>query len=61
LENFFDMLGPTGSRYLRATPVFVPHRRIAHAARELGVREIVVTGRGDDCTAAGMADFFAKV
>jgi uroporphyrinogen-III synthase len=61
LANFFDMLGPTGSGYLRATPVFVPHRRIAHAARELGVREIVVTGRGDDCTAAGMADFFAKV
>ncbi len=61
LENFFDMLGPTGSGYLRATPVFVPHPRIALAARRLDVREIVVTGRGDDRTVAEMAAFFAKV
>jgi uroporphyrinogen-III synthase len=61
MSNFFDMLGPTGSGYLRATPVFVPHPRIALAARKLDVREIVVTGRGDDRTVAEMADFFAKV
>jgi uroporphyrinogen-III synthase len=61
LENFFEMLGPTGSGYLRATPVFVPHPRIALAARKLDVREIVVTGRGDDRAVAEMAAFFAKV
>jgi len=61
LENFFDMLGPTGRGYLRATPVFVPHPRIALAARRLDVREIVVTGRGDDHTVAEIAVFFAKV
>jgi uroporphyrinogen-III synthase len=61
LVNFFDMLGPTGSGYLRATPVFVPHQRIALAARKLDVREIVVTGRGDDRTVAEMAAFFVKV
>src|SRR5258705_11655128 len=61
LANFFDMLGPTGSGYLRATPVFVPHPRIALAARRLDVREIVVTGRGDDRTVAEIAAFFAKV
>jgi len=61
LANFFDMLGPTGSGYLRATPVFVPHQRIALAARKLDVREIVVTGRGDDRTVAEMAAFFVKV
>ena len=61
LANFFSMLGPTGSRYLRATPVFVPHPRIARAARELDVREVVVTGRGDERTVAGMAAFFARV
>ena len=61
LANFFDLLGPTGSGYLRATPVFVPHPRIALAARKLDVREIVVTGRGDDRTVAEMAAFFAKV
>jgi len=61
LANFFDMLGPTGRGYLRATPVFVPHQRIALAARKLDVREIVVTGRGDDRTVAEMAAFFATV
>ncbi len=61
LANFFEMLGPTGRGYLRATPVFVPHPRIALAARKLDVREIVVTGRGDVRTVAEMAAFFAKV
>jgi len=61
LENFLAMLGPAGAGYLRATPVFVPHARIADAARERGVREVVVTGRGDDRTVAGMAAFFARV
>ncbi len=61
LANFFEMLGPTGRGYLRATPVFVPHPRIALAARKLEVREIVVTGRGDVRIVAEMAAFFAKV
>ena len=61
LANLFEMLGPTGRGYLRATPVFVPHPRIALAARKLGVWEIVVTGRGDARTVAEMAVFFAKV
>jgi len=61
LANFFEMLGPTGRGYLRATPVFVPHPRIALAARKLEVRDVVVTGRGDDRTVAEMSAFFAKV
>jgi len=61
LANLFDMLGPTGRGYLSAAPVFVPHARIAAAAGELGVREVIVTGRGDERTVAGMAAFFAKV
>jgi uroporphyrinogen-III synthase len=61
LENFLAMLGPTGGRYLRATPVFVPHPRIARAARDLDVREVIVTGRGDDRAVAEMAAFFARV
>ena len=61
LENFSAMLGPTGREYLCATPVFVPHPRIAAAARELGVRQIVVTGRGDDQTVAEMSAFFSRV
>ena len=61
LANLFEMLGATGRGYLRATPVFVPHPRIALAARKLGVRETLVTGRGDAGTVAEMAAFFAKV
>lgn len=61
LVNLFGMLGADGEQYVRATPVFVPHRRIAAAAARLGVREAVVTGRGDEQAVAGMAAFFAKV
>jgi uroporphyrinogen-III synthase len=61
LANFFEMLGPTGGGYLRATPVFVPHPSIALAARKLDVREVVVTGSGDVRAVAGMEAFFAKV
>jgi uroporphyrinogen-III synthase len=61
LGNFLAMVGPTGGRYLRATPVFVPHVRIERAARELDIREVVVTGRGDEHTVAGMTAFFARV
>jgi uroporphyrinogen-III synthase len=61
LSNLFGLLGPTGKNYLRATPVFVPHPRIASLARELGVREVVLTGTGEESVVAGMAEFFAKV
>ena len=61
LDNFFRMLGPTGERYLCATPVFVPHARIGEAARKLGVRSVTVTGRGDERTVAAVAAFFARV
>ena len=61
LANFFAMLGPTGGRYLRATPVFVPHPRIELAARELEIREIIVTGRGDERLIEEMTSFFARV
>jgi uroporphyrinogen-III synthase len=60
LANFLEMLGPTGAGYLRATPVFVPHPRIAAAAEQLGVREIIDTGPGDDRTVAEMSAFFAS-
>src|SRR5215467_7935871 len=61
LVNFSAMLGPTGATYLRATPVFVPHPRIELAARKLEIREIVVTGQGDERAVEEMAAFFARV
>jgi uroporphyrinogen-III synthase len=61
LQNLFAMLGPAGKGYLLATPVFVPHPRIAQAAQELGVKRVIVTGRGDDRAVEEMAAFFARV
>lgn len=61
LENFFEMLGTSGGDCLRSTPVFVPHPRIALAAESRGIRKVVVTGRGDEQTVAGIAAFFAGV
>jgi uroporphyrinogen-III synthase len=61
LANLFGLLGPTGKNYLRATPVFVSHPRIAGLARELGIAQVVPTGPGEEATVSGIADFFAKV
>src|SRR5579859_653651 len=44
LANFVDMTHGA----LAATPLFVPHERIARRAQALGLREIVVAAPGDD-------------
>jgi uroporphyrinogen-III synthase len=62
LTNLGEMLGETGQRYLQTTPLFVPHERIAAAARGLGVQTVVLTaGPGDAGLVAGLSAFFAKV
>jgi uroporphyrinogen-III synthase len=61
LANLFGLLGPVGKNYLRATPVFVSHPRIAGLARELGIAQVVLTGPGEEAAVSGIADFFAKV
>jgi uroporphyrinogen-III synthase len=48
LANFYEMLGKLGQRWLLDTPLFVPHERVAQAARRLGVREVVVCGAGEE-------------
>ncbi len=58
LANFVDMVGKLGQAWLRKTPTFVPHARIAEAARALGLHEIVLTGPGDDGLVAGLAAYF---
>jgi uroporphyrinogen-III synthase len=45
LANLFEMLAPA---FLRATPIFVPHPRIAEGARARSVREVVIAGPSDD-------------
>ena len=60
MRNLFDMVGKLGQAWLRNTPVFVPHPRIADAARSLGVREAVITDAGDEGIAAGLGAYFAR-
>ena len=42
-----DLLDAEGKAFLAATPVFVPHARIAENARALGLRKIELTGPAD--------------
>lgn len=47
LANLIALLGADGLALLRATPLFVIHPRIAAAARERGLTEVIVTQPGD--------------
>jgi uroporphyrinogen-III synthase len=60
LANLGEMLGASGRQCLQRTPLFVPHERIAAAARPLGVGTVIVTGQGDEGMVAGIGAFFAK-
>jgi uroporphyrinogen-III synthase len=61
LANLHDMLGDAGRQWLKQTPIFAPHERIAAAARALGVQTVVLTAPGDEGLVAGVAAFFARV
>jgi uroporphyrinogen-III synthase len=45
LDNLFEVLD---HELLRATPMFVPHARIAERARARAVREVVLAGHSDE-------------
>jgi uroporphyrinogen-III synthase len=45
LANLLEMLG---ADFLRARPLFVPHPRVAEAARAHGVREVITAGTSDE-------------
>lgn len=60
LRNLFDMVGKLGREWLKKTPIFVPHERIAEAARELGVTQVSVTAAGDEGCVQGLINFFHK-
>ncbi|HEY6895671.1 MAG TPA: uroporphyrinogen-III synthase, partial [Rhodocyclaceae bacterium] len=59
LRNFQEMVGALGQAWLRKTPAFVPHARIAEQARQLGLHEVILTGPGDDGLVAGLMQYFA--
>jgi len=60
LANLVEMVGAPGRRWLLETPLFVPHERIAEAARSLGVAEVVVTQPGDEGLVAAMIGHFSR-
>jgi len=59
VRNLFAIAGTPGRPWLRRTPLFVPHERIATVARELGVGVVVVTDPGDEALVSGVIRFFA--
>ena len=54
LHNLFDLVGKLGQQWLKKTPVFVPHERIAEVAREMGLQHMFVTEAGDEAMVAGI-------
>jgi len=58
LDNLFEMAGTLGRHWLRKTPLFVPHERIADAARALGITAVTVTPSGDEALVEAMIRYF---
>jgi uroporphyrinogen-III synthase len=59
VANLFTLLGDAGAARLRETPLFVPHLRVAEAARSHGVRETVVAeGAADAEMLARLVAYF---
>lgn len=59
LANLYEMLGKLGQHWLRGTPLFVSHPRVAENAARLGVREIVVAGVADADVVARLVAYFS--
>jgi uroporphyrinogen-III synthase len=60
LQNLLTLLGDAGRPQLFATPLFVPHERVAAQARALGAREVIVAGPGDDEMSARLVAYFGS-
>lgn len=58
LQNFIAVIGAAGRALASSTPVFVPHERIAAAAHAEGMREVIVTGIGDEALLASFSAYF---
>jgi uroporphyrinogen-III synthase len=59
LHNLYDMIGKLGREWLKDTPVFVPHERIAETGRAQGLKNLQVTAGGDDGLVEGLVAWFA--
>ncbi|MCK6390439.1 MAG: uroporphyrinogen-III synthase [Azonexus sp.] len=54
LRYLHDGLDATGLTFLAATPLFVPHARIAASARQLGLTKVIETPPADDGLISGL-------
>ena len=57
LRNLLALLDVEARRRLETIPVFVPHRRIAEVALELGLRRVVLTGPVDAGIIEGLSEY----
>lgn len=58
LDNFVTLIGAAAAGRLAATPIFVPHERVAAHARERGAREVVVAGAADAAVMERLVAYF---
>lgn len=58
MSNFVAMLGEAAHAVLPNTTFFVPHARIAEAARTYGITHVVQTGPADAGLLAGLTAYF---
>ncbi|MDP2827716.1 MAG: uroporphyrinogen-III synthase [Sulfuricellaceae bacterium] len=57
LHNLFDLLGKLGQQWLRKTPLFAPHEKIAALGASLGLESVIVTPEGDEGMLAGLIEW----
>ena len=60
LQNFAALLGDALEERLRATPVFVPHPRVAGEARGLGIGEVIEAGPADEDMLRALVAYFGR-
>ncbi len=58
LRNLFDMVGQAGQIWLKRTPLFVSHERIARTAGKLGLTQVILTTAGDEGLLQGLVNYF---
>ena len=59
LRYFFEMIGHLGQAWLKKTPVFVTHQRIAAQASALGLQQVIPSAPGDDGLLAELMQYYA--
>lgn len=60
LLNLVNMVGESGSAWLKSTPVFVSHPKIEQAGREAGLTRLFVAEGGDEAMLRGIIDYLAS-